>query len=171
MDGETYSRLQQAASAILSARANPFSVDAAITFAVLRALVRRGVCFKIVGGVALNLHGLPRATQDLDIFVEPQGENIAHLRQDLHDVFDDASIDEIPVEDLAGAYPAIQYVPPGSGFHIDILSRLGGAFDYAGIGAELYEVEGLPALVAPPRMLFRMKCDPVRIQDRADATG
>lgn len=67
-----------------------------MTFAVLGALVERGVRFKIVGGVALNLLGLPRATQGLDIFVDPEGENVARPRQALHDVFDDASIDEMP---------------------------------------------------------------------------
>jgi hypothetical protein len=140
-----------------------------MTFDVVRALVRRGVRFKIVGGVALNLLGLPRATQDLDIFVEPEAENIALLRQALHDVFDDPSIDEISAEDLAGPYPAIQYVPPSSGFHIDILSRLGEAFDYAGIEAEPQDFEGMRVPVATPRMPFRMKCDTVRMQDRADA--
>jgi hypothetical protein len=145
------------------------SMDAAITFAVLRALAERGVHFKVVGGVALNLVGLPRATQDLDIFVDPKADNIARLRQALHDVFDDASIDEITADDLAGLYPAVQYVPPGSGFHIDILSRLGEAFDYASIEAETRDVDGIPMAVATPRMLFRMKCDTVRMQDRADA--
>ena len=57
--------------------------------------------FKIVGGVALNLVGLPRATQDLDIFVDPTAENVAQLRQALHDVFEDPSIDEISADDLA----------------------------------------------------------------------
>jgi hypothetical protein len=72
-------------------------------------------------------------------------------------------------EELAGPYPAIQYVPPGSGFHIDILSRLGEAFDYASIETEIRDVEGTAVSVATPRMLFRMKRDTVRMQDRADA--
>jgi hypothetical protein len=144
-------------------------VDAAITFAVLRALAKRGVRFKVVGGVALNLIGLPRATQDLDVFVDPEADNILRLREALHDVFDDPSIDEISADDLAGPYPAIQYVPPGNSFHIDILSRLGEAFDYASIEAEIRDVDGIPVLVATPHMLFRMKCNTVRMQDRADA--
>jgi len=144
-------------------------VDAAITFAVLGALARRGVRFKIVGGVALNLVGLPRATQDLDIFVDPTAENVAQLRQALHDVFEDPSIDEISADDLAGAYPAIQYVPPEGGFHIDILAKLGEAFDYASIETELRDIEGTRVSVATPRMLFLMKHDTIRMQDRADA--
>jgi hypothetical protein len=77
-------------------------VDAGITFAVLTALTKRGVHFKIVGGVALNL-------------------------------------------------------------------RLPEAFDYAAIDTELRDVDGVQVAVATPRMLFRMKCDTVRMQDRADA--
>jgi hypothetical protein len=144
-------------------------MDAATTFAVLRALAERGVHFKVVGGVALNLVGLPRATQDLDIFIDPAAENVARLRGALHDVFDDPSIDEISADDLAGPYPAIQYVPPGGAFHVDILSRLGEAFDYASIEAETRDVDGIPMSVATPRMLFRMKHNTIRMQDRADA--
>jgi hypothetical protein len=144
-------------------------VDATLTFAVLRALAARGVRFKIVGGVALNLIGLPRATQDLDIFVDPEAQNVAGLRQALHDVFDDPSIDEISADDLSGPYPAVQYVPPAGTFHIDILSRLGEAFDYASIETEIRDVEGVAVSVATPAMLIRMKQDTVRLQDRADA--
>ena len=54
----------------------------------------------VVGGVALNLIGLPRATQDLDVFVDPDAENVLRLREALHDVFVDSSIDEITAEDL-----------------------------------------------------------------------
>jgi hypothetical protein len=144
-------------------------VDASVTFAVLRAFAEHGVRFKVVGGVALNLIGLPRATQDLDVFVDPDADNVLRLREALHDVFDDASIDEISADDLAGPYPAIQYVPPDGGFHIDILSRLGEAFDYASIEAESRDVNGAPVLVATPHMLYRMKRDTVRMQDRADA--
>jgi hypothetical protein len=79
------------------------------------------------------------------------------------------SIDEISADDLAGAYPAIQYVPPEGGFHIDILAKIGEAFDYASIETELRDIEGTRVSVATPRMLFLMKHDTIRMQDRADA--
>ena len=144
-------------------------MDADITFTVLRALANREVRFKVVGGVALNLVGLPRATQDLDIFVTPDAENIERLRQALMEVFHDPSINEISADDLSGTYPAIQYVPPSGGFHVDILCRLGQAFDYANVETESRTVEGITFNVATPRMLFKMKRDTVRLQDKADA--
>ncbi len=144
-------------------------MDAELVFAVLRALMAADVRFKIVGGVALNLVGLPRATQDLDLFVEPTPENVARLRAALHQVFDDPSIDEITFEDLSGEYPAIQYVPPTGSFHIDLLSRLGEAFDYPSIEVEGRTVEEMTLPVATPRMLVRMKRGTVRPQDHADA--
>ena len=47
---------------------------------VLAALEREGVRYVIIGAVALNLQGLARATEDLDIFVEPEAGNIDRLR-------------------------------------------------------------------------------------------
>ena len=41
---------------------------------VLSALEREGVEYVIFGGVALNLQGLARATEDLDVFVAPSEE-------------------------------------------------------------------------------------------------
>ncbi len=90
---------------------------------VLTALEKEGVRYTIFGGVALNLHGLARATEDLDVFVAPEPENIERLRRALHSVFEDPHIEEIDTGDLLGDYPAVQYIPPDSSFHIDILTR------------------------------------------------
>ena len=87
-------------------------MNADAVIAVLRALEREGVRYKVVGAVALNFVGLPRATQDLDIFVAANEENIGRLRAALRSVFDDPEIAGISAVDLAGDYPAIQYVPP-----------------------------------------------------------
>jgi hypothetical protein len=144
-------------------------VDTETIIAVLRALAREGVRYKVVGAVALNLVGLPRATQDLDLFVASDEENVGRLRAALRSVFNDPEIEGISAADLAGDYPAIQYVPPSGTFHIDILSRLGEAFAFDDIECEERLVEGIPVPVATPRMLFRMKRDTVRPQDRADA--
>jgi hypothetical protein len=119
--------------------------------------------------VALNLHGLVRATEDLDIFVDPSAANVERLKLALRSVFADPEIDRISAADLSGEYPAVQYQPPDGTFSIDILSRLGTAFDFAAIESEETDVEGIVVPVATPRMLYRMKKDTVRLQDRADA--
>jgi hypothetical protein len=71
---------------------------------------------------------------------------------------------------LAGDYPAVEYTPPHGRYSVDILSRLGDAFSYTDIESEiLTTVEGTRISVATPRMLYRMKRDTVRPQDRLDA--
>jgi len=145
------------------------SMDYELTLAVLRALADHGVEYRVVGGVALNLRGLARATVDLDIFVAPDEENVRRLRRALHQVFEDPEIDEITAADLAGEYPVIQYVPPAGVFHIDILARLGEQFTYEDIEYDELEIDGIPVPVATAQMLYRMKQRTVRPRDHADA--
>lgn len=139
------------------------------TRAVLAALEREGVRYTIFGGVALNLHGLARATEDLDIFVAAEEDNIDRLRQALRSVFDDPHIDEIQAVDLLGDYPAVQYVPPDGSFHIDILTRLGEAFSFADLDSQRLDFDGLEVSVVTPRTLYAMKKRTVRPQDWGDA--
>lgn len=136
---------------------------------ILAALASEGVHYAVCGGAALNLHGLPRFTQDLDLFVEPEAENIARLRRALRSVFDDPQIDEITAEDMLGEFPAVQYVPPQGSFHLDILTRLGEAFHFADLECQSLDFDGVPVSVVTARQLYRMKKDTVRPQDRADA--
>lgn len=136
---------------------------------VLAAFEREGVRYVVIGAVALNLQGLPRATLDLDIFLAPETENVDRVRAALKTVFDDPSLDEITADDLLGDYPAVQYVPPEGAFHIDLLTRLGEAFDFEDLESERVELDGLEVTIATPRTLYRMKRATVRPQDRADA--
>lgn len=136
---------------------------------MLTALEARGVRYAIFGAVALNLHGLARFTEDLDLFVEPNRDNIAHLKAALQDTFDDPGIDEITADDLLGDYPAVQYVPPSGTFHLDILTRLGDAYRFADLETERVPFDGLTVTVVTPRMLYLMKRDTVRLKDKADA--
>ncbi len=130
---------------------------------------REGVRYTIFGAVALNLHGLARATEDLDIFVAPERANIDRLRTALRSVFDDEHIDEIQSDDLLGDYPAVQYVPPDGSFHIDILTRLGEAFSFDGLESQRLDFDGLEVTVVTPRTLYEMKKGTVRPGDWGDA--
>ena len=69
---------------------------------VLQALEREAVRYVVFGAGAMNLLGLARFTEDLDIFIAPTTENVQRLRRALRSVFDDPSIDEIVAEDLCG---------------------------------------------------------------------
>ncbi len=46
---------------------------------VLRAFYENNVKYLIVGGIALNLHGVPRATFDLDIVIAWDEENVKKI--------------------------------------------------------------------------------------------
>lgn len=136
---------------------------------MLAALEREGVQYAIFGAVALNLQGLARATEDLDVFVAPTADNIARLRAALKSVFDDPHIDEITAEDLLGDYPAVQYVPPEGSFHIDILTRLGEAFSFEDLDTERVDFDGIEVTVVTAATLYRIKKGTVRARDRGDA--
>jgi len=136
---------------------------------VLSAFARHRVEYVLVGSMAMAAQGLVRATRDMDVFVAPDVANVERLRAALRELFEDPSIEEIRSEDLSGDYPALQYVPPEGDYWIDILARLGETFRFADLEAEAMEVEGVRIRVATPRMLYRMKRDTVRPQDRLDA--
>lgn len=136
---------------------------------ILEALEREDVRYIVFGAVAINLLGLARATEDLDLFIEPTSENIERLKAALRSIFDDPSIEEISAEELMGDYPAVQYIPPEGTFHLDILTRLGEAFSFKDLDAVRIDLDGLLVSVASPKTLFRMKRGTVRPKDWADA--
>ena len=138
---------------------------------VLAALEARGVQYAVFGAVALNLHGLARATEDLDLFIAPDEGNIERLKMALRDAVADPEIDGISATDLLGQYPAIQYFPPGAAFHVDIVTRLGEAFSFDDLETERVPFEDLTVTAVTARMLYRMKRDTVRPKDRADAAA
>jgi hypothetical protein len=138
---------------------------------VLRALGREGVDYVLVGAVALGVHGIVRATEDVDLFIRPDGENVERLKRALRSVWDDPDIAGITAADLAGEYPTVRYGPPGEGFVIDLLARLGSAFAFEDLQSQTVSVEGVPVRVATPATLYRMKRGTVRPIDRADAAA
>jgi hypothetical protein len=101
---------------------NPDFVD------LLRAFVAADVRFLIVGAYALALHGRPRATGDLDIWIDPTPVNAAKVLDALAAF--GAPTTQITADDLS--MPGIVYqigVPPA---RIDILTELTGlTFDEA----------------------------------------
>ena len=137
---------------------------------ILAALEREGVRYVLIGSMAMAAQGLIRATRDIDFFVSPDPDNVERLRRALKSVFDsDPNVDEITASDLAGDYPAIEYIPPHGLYSLDILSRLGEAFVFESVEWEELIVDGIRVRVATPRMLYRMKKDTVRPLDRIDA--
>src|SRR5207237_2839905 len=95
---------------------NPDFVD------LLRAFNAADVRFLIVGAYALALHGRPRATGDLDIWIDPTPANAAAVLRAL--IAFGAPTSQITAHDLST--PGVVYqigVPPA---RIDILTELTG---------------------------------------------
>lgn len=136
---------------------------------VFRALQREKVEYVLVGGVAVGLRGIERATNDVDLFVRATEDNVLRLRRALDSVFHDSSIEEIRAEDLAGDYPTVRYGPPEGDFFIDLIGRLGTAIAFDDLEADLLDVADARVPVATPMTLYRMKRDTVRPIDRIDA--
>ncbi len=135
---------------------------------VLAALDAEHVEYALFGGQALNLHGIARFTEDIDLFVKPTPDNVERLRRALRRVWDDPEIDGIVVEDLAGEYAVVRYGTP-DGFAIDLVSRIGEAFTFDDIEVDRQVIDGVQIRLATPRMLYRMKKNTVRPIDHADA--
>lgn len=133
--------------------------------AVLQALNAEAVEYVLIGGQAINLHGILRFTEDIDLFVRPTEENVERLRRALRRVWDDP---DIAAADLAGQYAVVRYGTP-DGFAIDVIARVGEMFRYEDIEHEPLDVGGASVPVATARTLYRMKRDTVRPVDRADA--
>jgi hypothetical protein len=137
--------------------------------ALIRAMNREQVVYKLFGALALSAHGFVRATEDADFFIQPTIENVERLKTALRSIWKDPGIDEISNEELCGDYPAVAYYPEGENFHIDFVTRLGEAFSYDDLGAEDGMLGEVPIRVVTPRALYEMKRDTVRYKDKIDA--
>lgn len=144
-------------------------MDFEIAKRVLAALEEYGVRYAVFGGAALNFHGIARFTEDVDLFIAPERENIEAMKRALHSVFADPEIEQISADEMLGEYPAIQYVPPSGDFHLDLLTRLGEAFSFDDLEIQQIRLEDVQVAVVSPRTLYRMKRNTVRLRDQADA--
>lgn len=135
---------------------------------VLNALNKEKVEYILIGGFAVIIHGMPRVTQDLDIFVKMEPGNIDKLRIALKSIFDDSSIDGITLDDL-NEYSVVRYGSP-SGFYIDILGRLGEFATYNDLQYEVITIENTEVRIATMETLYWLKKDTIRPEDRRDAS-
>jgi hypothetical protein len=139
---------------------------------LLHAFEQAGLEYTLIGATAMGIHGVIRATEDVDLFVRAQPENLARLRDALRSAYgNDPSINEIRDEDLLGDYPSVRYYPPSGDLYLDILTRLGEAATYEDTEAETMVIEGIRIRVATPRALYLLKKDTLRPLDHKDAAA
>jgi len=137
---------------------------------VFRAFEEQDLEYVLIGAAAMGVHGVVRATEDLDLFIRATAENVEKLKRALRQAYsDDANIDDISADDLLGDYPAVRYYPPSGDLYFDIMTRLGEAADFDTVESQIVKIEGIRVSVATPGALHRLKSDTVRPLDRQDA--
>lgn len=137
---------------------------------VLIALVRSRARFLVVGAHALAVHGYPRATVDIDIWVEPSPENAQRVWNALAAF--GAPLDDlgIQVQDFTRTDVVAQFgLPPN---RIDILTGVSGlTFEEAWAARLEAPVEEIQVPVLGLSELLKNKRAAGRDRDRADVKG
>ena len=133
---------------------------------VLAAFEKHKVDYILIGGYAVALYGIPRATNDIDIFVKPEEENFRNLRKALKEVFHDESIEEIKLSDKE-KYQVTRYGTP-EGYAIDILIQLGELFNYYNIKSHEIEINKVKIKIADLDSLIKLKENTLRDIDKED---
>jgi hypothetical protein len=132
---------------------------------MLSALNEEGVEFLLVGGYALAAHGLPRATGDLDVWVNPTSANARRTWRALARF--GAPLDQVSEDDFAtgGIIFQIGVVPR----RIDVITSIEGVnFGEAWPKRIQVELEGLKIPVIGREEFIRNKRSLGRAQDLAD---
>lgn len=131
----------------------------------LRLLNAHGVDYLLVGGYAVGLHGYPRATVDLDVWVRPTPVNATRVVEALRKFgFDLPSIEPAL---FVNPRALIRFgVPP---FRIEIMTTIDGV-DYEGCHARkvVFDVDGVPVPVIALGDLKANKRAAGRHKDLAD---
>jgi len=132
---------------------------------ILSALCAEGAEFLVVGAYAVGVHGIPRATGDIDIWVRPTSENARRVMRALKRF--GAALLDLTEEDLATADTVFQMgVAPS---RIDVITGISGVtFDQAWPSRVTVAIEGLTVPVIGRDDLLRNKAASGRPKDLAD---
>lgn len=133
----------------------------------LAALLAHHVRFLVVGAHALAVHGVPRATGDLDVWVEPVEDNARRVCAGLAAFGAPLDALEIDVGDFTRSEVVVQFgLPPR---RIDILTSVSGVgFDDAWQDRLEHEVDGLRVPFLGRSSLIRNKRASARPKDLSD---
>lgn len=137
---------------------------------ILAALVAQQARFLVVGAHALAVHGYPRATVDIDIWIEPSPENAERVWAALADFGAPLNDLDIRPRDLTRADVVAQFgLPPN---RIDIMTGVSGlGFEQAWSNRIEELVEGVRVPVIALADLVANKQASGRDKDRADVKG
>lgn len=134
---------------------------------IVAELMQAGVRFMVVGAHALSVHGVPRATADLDIWIDRTPENASRVWKALAAF--GAPLDSLGVarEDLLRADVVVQIgLPP---LRVDLMTGLSGVtFAEAWPSRVEAEFEGVRVPFLGREALIRNKTATGRMKDLGD---
>ncbi len=90
------------------------------------SLNKNQVKYIMVGGVALNLHGYQRTTEDIDIWIKDTTEN----RQRLRHAFKDYGLGDFEPIERMQFIPGWTYFHLNNGLRLDVMTELKGLEEY-----------------------------------------
>jgi hypothetical protein len=133
---------------------------------LLRAFVAHDVRFLVVGAYALAVHGRPRATGDLDVWIDATPENAERTLGALREF--GAPLHDLRSADLARSGVVFQIgLPP---LRIDVLTAIDGVeFSGAWPRRTSADFDGIRVPVIGRRDFLANKRATGRLKDRADA--
>lgn len=137
-------------------------------FEMIRALLDADARFLIVGAHAMAVHGVPRGTQDLDVWIEPTPENAQRVWRALDEFGAPAEALGITLGDLVRTDIVIQFgLPPN---RIDLLTGLSGVDDFAAawVDRDEHEIRSRCVPFLGRRTLVENKRATGRTKDLAD---
>lgn len=133
----------------------------------LREIVAADVMFLIVGAHALSVHGVPRATGDLDLWVRPDPDNASRVMTALRRFGAPTDHLGITAADFSRPNVVAQLgVPP---YRIDVLTSISGVtFDAAWADRVEADIAGVRVPVLGRRSFVLNKRATGRTKDAAD---
>lgn len=134
---------------------------------LLRELVAADAEFLVVGAHALSVHGVPRATGDLDVWVRPVPENATRVVTALRKF--GAPVESLAIDARDFTLPDVVAqlgVPP---YRIDLLTSISGVqFEPAWTERAYGEIAGVRVPVLGRQAFIQNKRATGRIKDLAD---
>lgn len=137
----------------------PPTIDDLIS--VCKKLNEAGARYILIGGFAVNYYGFPRATEDIDLLVDPSEDNISKIKNALSFLPDNA-VKEVALDDVE-KYTVVRVADE---VVIDLLKS---ACDitYEKAGVEFFEFKGIRIPIADISTMIQTK-QGIRPRDKED---
>jgi hypothetical protein len=132
-------------------------------------LADANVKFVLVGGLAVTLQGYVRFTEDVDMLIDPNRDNIERLLSALEH-YGEGFARELAVDDFTDEEGAIRIVEEVERCQLDLFTRMSGrTYDEVVQDADSFMLSGRQILFASKSALIGWKERSVREKDRLDA--